>query len=661
MQTNKNQNKNKQNNKNQKNTYIVVHNKKKNNFENSSSNKMIKFADQIDELEMLAYKNTEKSGSYSSNEQKYNTAYNLSQQNSADVQTLFDLLDANTTNISTNAGNISALQTAMAGKQNNLTAGANISISGNTISATNTTYSAGNGIDISGTTILADTTVLATKTDLQSKQNTLTAGENITIQNNVISSTASGGNVDTSQIESDILALKNGMTTHSAEINNLKGLLLLALENINGADQTFDQTLTHTFEEYDRELELVEETQISCPNVVMFCRDDLTQTDTQTNEVNQAVFNGLVSATIQYQISAATTCTFQLFDSGNVVASATKTLAASNIGQTLNITLRAQQGFSSSRHNYYVVATTSAANALTITHQNVQIVAPEPNIVNKISPIDVSFNYYTNKYYFSDCSSGTAMIAEVDANNFTSVSNIVWTNTGIAAQSYKTCFIGATDNTTSEIGKKYAIITLKTNTVKIFDCDNPAISYTFPVGTHSVSAPPTKRNYILLYYLCTVQNSTSGYYYCLNDDCTYKKKNALDYLSYIANLEANRNNAAYLAYSASYLSNYSVYKTGEGHLNLSYISTTNYGVMSNIAKYHLYLKSVSGTYTIIFEFYLLYKQQNKFYMRQIRHNGTGTTFTTPVLIGEYDDVFLGKNNNTLFAVENGTLLYLGTI
>lgn len=64
----------------------------------------------------------------------------------------------------------SAIDTAVSGKQDILTAGNNISISGNTISAVDTTYTAGTGLDLSGTTFSADTTVLATKAELSSKQ-----------------------------------------------------------------------------------------------------------------------------------------------------------------------------------------------------------------------------------------------------------------------------------------------------------------------------------------------------------------------------------------------------------------------------------------------------------------------------------------------------------
>ena len=51
------------------------------------------------------------------------------------------------------------------------------------------TYTAGNGIDITNDEISVDTSVIATQTDLSGKQDTLTAGSNVSISNNVISAT----------------------------------------------------------------------------------------------------------------------------------------------------------------------------------------------------------------------------------------------------------------------------------------------------------------------------------------------------------------------------------------------------------------------------------------------------------------------------------------
>ena len=74
----------------------------------------------------------------------------------------------------------SGVQTLIAGKQDILTAGNNIQINNNTISATDTTYTGGTGIYVTGTVISADTDVLQTK---------LTAGNNITISSGTISAT----------------------------------------------------------------------------------------------------------------------------------------------------------------------------------------------------------------------------------------------------------------------------------------------------------------------------------------------------------------------------------------------------------------------------------------------------------------------------------------
>lgn len=97
------------------------------------------------------------------------------------------------------------LSEGLADKQDLLTVGENIAIEEESgalvISATDTTYSAGTGLDLTGTTFSVDTDTIATKTDLDGKQDILTAGDNITIEDEsgalVISATGGGGGVET--------------------------------------------------------------------------------------------------------------------------------------------------------------------------------------------------------------------------------------------------------------------------------------------------------------------------------------------------------------------------------------------------------------------------------------------------------------------------------
>ena len=73
---------------------------------------------------------------------------------------------------------------AIAGKQDTLTAGANIQINSTTISATDTTYSNGTGLNLSGTTFSVDFTEVATATQGGKADTALQPNDNITQLNN---------------------------------------------------------------------------------------------------------------------------------------------------------------------------------------------------------------------------------------------------------------------------------------------------------------------------------------------------------------------------------------------------------------------------------------------------------------------------------------------
>lgn len=83
-----------------------------------------------------------------------------------------------------------------------------------------TTYSAGTGLTLTGTTFSADTSVLATQNDLNGKQDSLTAGSNITISNNVISATDTTYTFSTGLTESSgTVTVDNPLPTASGSDN----------------------------------------------------------------------------------------------------------------------------------------------------------------------------------------------------------------------------------------------------------------------------------------------------------------------------------------------------------------------------------------------------------------------------------------------------------
>ena len=105
-------------------------------------------------------------------------------------------IDSTLSSTSTNPIQNKAVYTALAGKQDKLTAGTGISISGNTISCTVSGGSGGGSITVDSTMSSTSTNPVQNKviySALQGKQNTLTAGTGISINGNTISCTVSGG------------------------------------------------------------------------------------------------------------------------------------------------------------------------------------------------------------------------------------------------------------------------------------------------------------------------------------------------------------------------------------------------------------------------------------------------------------------------------------
>lgn len=110
------------------------------------------------------------------------------------------------------------VQNAIAGKQDRLTAGTNIQINNDVISATDTTYSAGSGLNLDGTTFSVDTNTIATVQDVTNEATTR-ENSDANLQGQIDALTVSSDVIDVLGTYQD---LQNYDTTHVKENDIIK-------------------------------------------------------------------------------------------------------------------------------------------------------------------------------------------------------------------------------------------------------------------------------------------------------------------------------------------------------------------------------------------------------------------------------------------------------
>ena len=482
-------------------------------------------------------------------------------------------------------------------------------------------------------------------TALSSKQDTLTAGTGITISNNVISSTASGSSCNCA---SDIADLQS-------DIADINAQLLIMQTKINNNSTQYNETIYNEYDVYNRAFDLSGTNTLYCPNVV-FSTEPLLTTTNQNNETETEQIKITAYIELDVQFDTAGDYYVKLYEGATIISTYTKTISAEQVNTDQKIKYTINQYSSVGQHNYYImISKTGGVNGyITLLNQKMEIVAPNVIIQNKVRPFEVSYNYYTGKYYLSDCSSGFAKLAEIDAVNLHSTSDIVWTQTNIEAQNYKTYYIGATDNTTTTLGKRYAIITNKNDTVSIIDMDTGVNIYTAPRGTYNISPTFTKHDYSLLFRNTVYANNTENKYYFLDQSGTVTSSFSFTAEGNMIKTEVIRNNINYLADPASWVGNFSIDKEGNFYYYAKHtrLHQASYKYVDD-AK--LYMKRCINTSNL--DFYCFYKTFGNYYALEGGIVNNSFRFTTdPQLLGTYQDFFMGANND-YFIVNNNALQY----
>lgn len=268
-----------------------------------------------------------------------------------------------------------------------------------------------------------------------------------------------------------------------------------------------------------------------------------------------------------------------------------------------------------------------------------------PVMYNKARKFDVM--YALNKYYVSDCSSGTLKIASIDVNEITSVNDLQWTDTGYdARESAFTITATGNQDPYTPTGINYACIGKDNNItfynptantiIHIYSAIATKISYSFKHST-DVSYYSTAINRDLhrkmMYY---TENGSSYYMEFMNNTTQY---------AYMLNMKRNVDNLKSNAYCYIRCK-----QNTNGDIELDALNDS-----INLGKGQLLEFYSSGIFPLTF--IVIAKMFNKIVKFVINEDTKSkVTITSKNVVGYYDYYFEGANND-YFVVKNNKLYY----
>lgn len=218
---------------------------------------------------------------------------------------------------------------------------------------TDTTYSAGTGLDLTGTTFSADTDVLATKGDLSSKQNTLTAGSNIDITGDVISASFTAPSPVT------VFYANVGETGNSRHIYK-ESAMTTAVSGQDILDATEDTSVilrfTTSVDPDNYSDAILENVYINTSDYQFVFSDTYSAHNFALTDLSGTTYD-YVKGNYQYKLTAGSNITI----SGNTISATDTTYTA---GSGINIT----SGTISAK--FYEVTATFAEQNLTVNHND---------------------------------------------------------------------------------------------------------------------------------------------------------------------------------------------------------------------------------------------------------------------------------------------------
>lgn len=446
----------------------------------------------------------------------------------------------------------------------------------------------------------------------------------------------------------------------AGHITSLDTRVSILESKINKILPDYIETIYKEIDNYERELDISAQNEVFTPTVLFSMNDYLSYVDNEGITVREYQKANL-TINLSYKLNTADTTTFTVYNNSTVLRTINMTTEAQDVNKNLEVSIKAVASASIRNQNVYVVCTTSSENTtITLTSMNISINAPNVSILNKIQPFEVMYNYYTNKYYFSDCRTGYAKLAEIDANSFTSLDDLTWIATNIEAQNYKTYLVPETTmsspNEAATIWKRYALIIHKNNTAEIINYDDSTKRYTYPLGTYKLEPYPTRNGYLMVNYICANKNTITAQYNIIQHTMIATTTTTFSNAENLANISATRNNLPYLSFSSTFVHLTVTENKGDCRLYMNRTFPCEPEILYQyVQDSKLYLiNRISSSKT---DYKLYSKRFNKFYCQDASFDISIVTLGNENYIGEYDDLFIGLNNN-LFVVVNNTLQYV---
>lgn len=302
-----------------------------------------------------------------------------------------------------------------------------------------------------------------------------------------------------------------------------------------------------------------------------------------------------------------------------------------------------------SGNEFYVKLDASPSSAtMYLKRLTAELIAPNAEVINQVSPFSVEIA--NGRYYISDCSSGTAKIADIAIEDMTNMESLNFVDTGIQCYQYKTAFTVQQYGYSKDFADRVDYYLNGGNVTFLNkDYENADASYN---DVTYIDWIPQKDAYISTVALLKNAKGTNLITFNPTTTSVNKTNISVNFGAYFVTASKFWNECTTQDITRSVY----VGIRQNGHCYVSKApnsSTIVYDAGFGINP-HCYMAETSSNQTY---FELYYKYYDKIIKKRFKVNSNGyySTISTEE-IGKYEEYFKGANND-YFVVKNGKLCY----